>query len=258
MHLRKLTFLIVTSFGLCLTRGFAQSENLSEPETVHRVKNLVTQVDKELNSPLGAHFAMSQIFSEIKAAPSFSRLVTVTTNNWKIVLDNWNVITVDENARLIQEHALLFLPPEEYLESLKRLLKLYEKSQVTKGELSMMLFRSENEKRWFLGANYRDKGVIELLDETARVFADDKFIPGLVKFYKSGKANGRDEKLRKGNDDAYLAHLPVPRLPATIEYERRTNNSPGRAERKAPMVILCVLVTVGIIYYLRKRRRTRA
>ncbi len=257
MHHKRHVVLFGVCFGACLLHGFAQSEQSVESEALHRVRDLITQVDKEINAPLGEHFAMSQIFSEVKAAPSFCGLVSVTTNRWEQILDNWSVIAVNENARLIQEHALLFLPPEAYLSCLKRLLKLYEKGQVKKNELSMMLFRPENDKRWFLSYNYREPEIQNLLREVARVFATDKHIPNLVAFYASGKAKQRDAVLRNERPQEYCAKETLPLLPTSNEYESRSRDRFSLPTGYIPVAVILVLTSIGFLYVLRKWWRSK-
>jgi len=159
-----------------------------EQDAVKQAKTLISRVDKELDASLEELFAMTQILSKIESAPTFKELVSYTTANWESIVDNWGGIAVDENTRLIQLHALLFLPPEDYLNCLKRVLKLYEQGDVDRHEMFMLLFSAENEKRWFLSSNYNDPMVMELFDELSRVFSKDQQITETIKFYKSGKA----------------------------------------------------------------------
>lgn len=254
MHLKQSVVIFAAFFFIGILRGFAQSESSTENMTVHEVRSMVIRVEEEINAPLSEHFKTTQILTEIMTAPSFCNLLSITTNRWDQVLDNWNMIAVDENKRLIIEHALLFLPPEDYLGCLKRLLKLYERGQVTKGELSMMLFRPENDKRWFLSSNYRDPEVKKLFNEVSRVFVTDKHIPNLVEFYKSGKAKRRDAVLRKKTFQETNIKQLLPLLPSTIEYESPVNEPLVPLLRYSSVTVILLMAFIALLCLVRRLR----
>jgi len=253
MHLKRHIVLLLGFVSICQPCFSARRSEMVEQDAVKQAKTLISRVDKELDASLEELFAMTQILSKIESAPTFKELVSYTTANWESIVDNWGGIAVDENTRLIQLHALLFLPPEDYLNCLKRVLKLYEQGDVDRHEMFMLLFSAENEKRWFLSSNYNDPMVMELFDELSRVFSKDQQITETIKFYKSGKAKKRDEFVRNEKPKGYYAMEPLPLLHSTMENERRANRIQGQIRNNSLITAIILLLSVGMFYLLRKR-----
>ena len=252
MHHKRHIFLILVFFSIGQPFFFSQASEPVAQDAVEQAKVLVSQVDKELNVSLERLFSMTQILARIEGAPTFKKLVSLTTANWESIVTNWGVVAVDENTRLIQLHALLFLPPEDYLKCLKSVLQLYERGLVNRHEVSMLLFSAENDKRFFLSSNFTDPKVIELLDEVARVFSNDQQITETIKFYKSGRAKKRDDFVRHEKPQGYYAKDPLPLLPSTREYEKRSKSVSGQIKNNNLVVVIILLACVLVLYYLRK------
>ncbi len=254
MNLNKsLTAITAVSFFMFVALAETnQNQNASQSFEV-QASELVTQIDQQLHSPLKEFFEMSQIMSTVQAAPSFSALVTLTLNKWENILDNWDSIVTNDNTRLIQIHALMFLPPEDYLKCLERMLDLYKKGLISSHEYGVMLFSAENDKQWFLAYNYKAPEVVAFLDKLEETFKGVQYMQSIIKSVRSGKRKAREEYFRNRKTKLFRDKYPVPMLPSMIKYEKSLF---GQIEtRKTTLLIGLIVLSIAGVFIYRKNRR---
>ena len=127
-------------------------------------------------------------------SPEFRRLAMVLTNSWEQSLANESAIAPDSLSRVILLNALLFLPPDEYLKRLNRVLDLYLDGKIPRDEfLYLFWFPPRYENGWFLSFNYANPKVVAFLKRVRIAFKEDKGIVSSADFILSGRAKSRDK-----------------------------------------------------------------
>ena len=233
----------------CFSYAFA-NDNKQSSMYVASVGKLVKMVDDELNNNILEHFEMTQVLYEFKHdSVSFWPLVDVTTNSWMQVVKNWDGIVSNDDERIILLHALLFLPPNEYIEFLHHALALYSAKKISRYELHVLVICPPNNKRWLLSYNYKDPAVINFLTSFENTVAGDKDFERLIKFIRSGKAKKRDQFLRKNKTEKYYEMNPIPTLNTQVEESWNSEISDDVKSTEHVNFYSYILLGVGVLIF---------
>lgn len=149
------------------------------------------------------------ILGLLETSAGFSQLAARASSTWHQSIENISVVAPDRASRLVLLHSFLYLPPQEYVTCLNRVLDLFEKQQLSRDEVVyIFVIPPRDENRWFLSFNSDEPQVRKLLDRVRTTFMSDKDIVSLVDLISSGKARTRDERLRTEQPSAAKRKVP--------------------------------------------------
>jgi hypothetical protein len=246
--MKKSCFVILTVIlYACAPIAYANDE-----DSIKKGKELIALVEKQQDGSIERGLESYRILGVLAYTPSFPELVTFSTNKWELILQNWDQLVTNRTQRLIEMHAMSFLPAEKYIKWLDQLLVLYREKQLSDTELFALLVMIENDKQGFLAYNYKAPEVVDFLNRL------DKEVKGIghaektIENIRSGKRKWREEFLRNQKTKLFRDNNRIPMLPSMIKYEKSLF---GQIEkRKTSLFIgLMVLSIIGVIVYRKKR-----
>ena len=179
------------------------------------ISKQIALVKESVGTRFIANFPEPEPYGLIVFNHEFQKLIPMVQASWHEALVNLTNTASDRESRLVLLHALLFLPPEDYLECLNQLLDLCQDGQVSKEEYLCLYMPSPREENgWFLSYNAKDPRVLKLFGRIKKVYEDNEGVQEFVKYYISGRAKFRDRILRFQNRG--LRNRTVPLLKKNI------------------------------------------
>lgn len=170
----------------------------------------IALIKESVGARIIANFPEPNPFGQIENSPEFQKFIPIVPSVWQEALDHLSEVAPDRESRLVLLHALVFLPPNEYLKCLNRLLDLYEEGKITEDEyIYLFISPSRDVNEWFLAYNAKDPRVLKLLLRMKAAFPDSVLVPGAVDQYITGKAKFRDQILRFQNRGLRNRTVPI-------------------------------------------------
>lgn len=185
---------MLSVIAMICARAEADTNNLEE------VAKQIALVRESVGSQVINSFPEYEPYGLIVFNPECQKLIPMVQTSWKEALNHLPEVAPDRESRLVLLHALLFLPPNDYLQCINRLLDLYEEGKITKDEyIYLYISPPRDENEWFLAYNAKDPRVLKLLMRMKAAFPESVLVPGAVDQYINGKAKFRDRILRFQN-----------------------------------------------------------
>lgn len=175
------------------------------------VSKQIAAVKESVGAQFIANFPEPAPYGLLAINPTFQELIPLVQSTWQEALNNLSKVAPDRESKLVLLHALLYLPPNEYLKCLNHLLDLYQEGQITRDEyLCLYLMSPREENKWFLSYNAKDPRMQKLFAKMRIIFADDDVIQRVIDLRNSRKVRFRDGMLRRENPA--LAKRKIPYL----------------------------------------------
>lgn len=223
-------------------------------EVINKGQELIALVEKQQDGAIERGIESYRILGILMYTSSFPELVAFSTNKWELILKNWDQLATNKTQRLIEMHAMSYLPPEQYIKWLHHLRILYREKQLNDIEFLALLVMIENDKKWFLPYNYKAPEVVDFLNKLDNDFQGIGYMQKMIKDIRNGKVKAREEFLRNRKTKLFRENNPVPMLPSMIQYE---NSLAGQIEKRKNLLVigLLTLSIVGYCVYRRRRKR---